>query len=147
MKKAISIVFLLLATIAILAHAVVPHHHHDGIAVALFESHCTDCSESHHDDHDHECNHEANPHQHENDNTLEQCALNKVYIRSDSSPKIINLVSFDCGQSLLFILSRIIDKLGLANEVGLPFQQKPYIESYHVIFSSNSIGLRAPPVC
>lgn len=35
MKKAISIFFILLANIAILAHAVVPHHHHNKVFAAI----------------------------------------------------------------------------------------------------------------
>ena len=35
MKRAISIFFILLANIAILAHAVVPHHHHNKVFAAI----------------------------------------------------------------------------------------------------------------
>lgn len=129
----------------ILAHAVVPHHHHNGIIVALFESHSTDGSENH--DHDHDHHHGSKPHHHESSGGIEKCALNEVYTRSDSSPKFVCHENCDCGQTLFFVVPGIINKLNLADEVGLPFRQRPYIESYHSIFSSGSIGLRAPPVC
>ena len=38
-KKAISTFFLLFAGTIILAHAVIPHHHHDGIPVATRHEH------------------------------------------------------------------------------------------------------------
>lgn len=145
MKKGISIGFLLLANIVLLAHAFIPHHHHEGVVVAIFDNHCAENSDNH--DHDHDWNHGDNPHKHENKSASEQCALNEVYTRADNSSKVVSPINWDCGETLLFILPGIIDKLGLADEVGLPFRQKPYIESYHVIFSSNSLGLRAPPVC
>ncbi len=35
MKRKVSIMFLLLANVFLLAHAVVPHHHHDGPETCL----------------------------------------------------------------------------------------------------------------
>ena len=35
MKRSVSIIFLLLANVFLLAHAVVPHHHHDSVSVAV----------------------------------------------------------------------------------------------------------------
>lgn len=35
MKRSVSIMFLLLANVFLLAHAVVPHHHHDSVSVAV----------------------------------------------------------------------------------------------------------------
>lgn len=36
-KKTLSILMLLMANVLILAHAVIPHHHHDKVAVAIFK--------------------------------------------------------------------------------------------------------------
>jgi hypothetical protein len=37
MKRSVSIIFLLLANVFLLAHAVVPHHHHDSMPVAVLD--------------------------------------------------------------------------------------------------------------
>ena len=53
MKRKVSIMFLLLANVFLLAHAVVPHHHHDSMPVAVrdLHGHHHD-NDSHHQDHD-----------------------------------------------------------------------------------------------
>lgn len=146
MKKAIFIGFLLLANIVLLAHAMIPHRHLDGIAVAHLESHCHDSTDSHHEDHDHDFNHRTTPHQHE-DNPSEHCLLNIIYTRSESNMKIISPVYYNCGLLLFLDVPGTKDKFGLVDIVVLPIKQKPYSESFYSRFSSNSVGLRAPPVC
>ena len=53
MKRSVSIMFLLLANVFLLAHAVVPHHHHDSMPVAVLDMHGHHHNhDSHHQDHD-----------------------------------------------------------------------------------------------
>ena len=53
MKRTVSILFLLLANVFLLAHAVVPHHHHDSMPVAVLDLHGHHHdNDSHHQDHD-----------------------------------------------------------------------------------------------
>ena len=61
MKRKVSIIFLLLANVFLLAHAVVPHHHHDSMPVAVLDLHG-----HHHDHHDHDSHHQDhNSHHHD----------------------------------------------------------------------------------
>jgi len=151
---------LLLANIIMLAHTIVPHHHHNGFVVALLERSIKERSQDHHhasSDHNHTpsghnhtpSDHHQTPstHNHESNSETEKCALNEVYTRSDNSPKFECYENCDYKTSKTFVSPRGIDKFSLVNEGGLPFRQKPYIESYYSKFSSGSIGLRAPPVC
>ena len=55
MKRSVSIIFLLLANVFLLAHAVVPHHHHDNMPVAVLDLH------GHHHDNDSH-HHDASQH-------------------------------------------------------------------------------------
>ena len=158
---------MLLANIIMLAHTIVPHHHHNGFVVALLERSIKERSQDHHhassdrnhtpSDHNHtSSDHNHTPsdhhqapstHNHESNSETEKCALNEVYTRSDNSPKFECYENCDYKTSKTFVSPRGIDKFSLVNEGGLPFRQKPYIESYYSKFSSGSIGLRAPPVC
>lgn len=144
---------MLLANIIMLAHTIVPHHHHNGFVVALLERNIKERSQDHHhasSDHNHtpSDHHQApSTHNHESNSETEKCALNEVYTRSDNSPKFECYENCDYKTSKTFVSPRGIDKFSLVNEGGLPFRQKPYIESYYSKFSSGSIGLRAPPVC
>ena len=143
-----------------LAHTIVPHHHHNGFVVALLERNIKERSQDHHhapsdhhstsSDHHHAPgthNHAPGTHHHESNSETEKCALNEVYTRSDNSPKFECYENCDYKTSKIFVSPRGIDKFSLVNEGGLPFRQKPYIESYYSKFSSGSIGLRAPPIC
>lgn len=136
MKKAIPLSLLLLANIIMLAHTFVPHHHHDGVIVAILES----TSKSKYENHDHD-------HRHESNSASEKCALNDVYTRSDESSTIVSCQNSDPIPRDIFVVPGIINKLGFVYEYGIPFRQRPFIESRHYIFSSGSIGLRAPPIC
>lgn len=144
---------MLLANIIMLAHTIVPHHHHNGFVVALLERNIKERSQDHHhasSGHNHTpSDHHQTPstHNHESNSETEKCALNEVYTRSDNSPKFECYENCDYKTSKTFVSPRGIDKFSLVNEGGLPFRQKPYIESYYSKFSSGSIGLRAPPVC
>ena len=56
-----SIIFLLLANVFLLANAIVPHHHHDSMPVAVLDSHG-----HHHDHHDHDSHHQDHDSHHNN---------------------------------------------------------------------------------
>lgn len=148
MKKAIYISLLIFSNIIMLAHAVVPHHHHNGLVVALLE---TDYENKHQHDHQHQHNHErhhaSNTHNHDNNGTSEQCALNEVFTRSDNDLKIRLSERDDYTSSKFFVLKDNIIKFGLLSEGGLPFRQKPFFKLYPPNYSYGSTGLRAPPVC
>jgi hypothetical protein len=114
MKKAFGILFLLLATVVILAHAFIPHHHHDRIVVSISHESFIDRIFKHHHHHAHSHDHNHSPvsldqevdnshspvsHDHEDSNShspvdhdhedehSEDCLLDDLYLRLKQSKK------------------------------------------------------------
>ena len=139
MKKAIALSFLLLAGTIILAHAVIPHHHHDTFAVCFSTTHCTDCEE------EPEHSHDSDRDRHNDGCNPEECILLKeMYVRFDNNNLFVgSSLDSDISCPVLFLLSvsPMVDITGLEN---LPFRQNPLI-SYHTDYVTQSLGLRAPP--
>lgn len=140
MKKAIALLFLLLANISLLVHAVVPHHHHDDIAVCFATACCADNDEAS------QCHHDSGGHRHDGDTQPDGCALKEVYVRfengrlfADSSP------DYDSQYPVLYLLP-INSVTEVTVSEKLPFRNKPYLLSYHTALVARSIGLRAPPM-
>ena len=170
MKKAVAISFLLFANLVLLAHAFVPHHHHEGVPIC-FSSHEHNC-DSGHDHNIGDCTHLSRhiiytdghdicPTQQEQDSGYDHrnedccrndcCNISKdVYVRISEDDEIFRLLGLlncsDSGVEPNFcIISEDIDKLPLAGAYGLPFRQKPYHPSYISDFIIGSFGLRGPP--
>ena len=141
-KKAAALSFLFLAVTIMMAHVIIPHHHHDGLVFFM----ATAC-------HDRNCNsHDA---QSEDDSCdyplchdgIENCELATIYVKFDSDWRLLQL--HDCDFKLLpciFTLFSDDHTPPLDIDIGLPFRQNPYLLSLtEYIFQS--YGLRAPPVC
>ena len=138
-KKAISLSFLFLVNIAILAHSVVYHHHNDQIFSVL----CT-ANQGHHCD--------GTAHEHHSHDTespskccaFENCLLNTLYTKADDfklTKSIFEESNFDINT---FIVNQTIQ---IADLSGLPFRQNPDLLLLYSEYLSQSIGLRAPPTC
>jgi hypothetical protein len=136
-KKAISLSFLLLANIVMLAHAVVPHHYHENTGVCVM-SHCRDSNEAHR----HENNH-SQKHEHGGNALSDECSVDiHVFTKNDNNNCCLHSYC-DCEQ-ILYTL--ILDRVSISNfDIKIPFQHKPYLLSYHTEYISQSLGLRAPP--
>ncbi|MDR0367738.1 MAG: hypothetical protein LBH82_01185 [Bacteroidales bacterium] len=147
MKKIVSISFLLFANIILLASAVVPHHHHSYDPSVIYFAHQDHCVAVGH------CCEEANLPTDQQGDTHNQtdtddCLLQQSYINAGNNKQLSPSpdLGFDvlpCVLSLLF--GNIVPNTDHLQ--GLPFRQKPYLHSYHTEFISQSLGLRAPPVC
>lgn len=139
MKKAISIFFILLANIAILAHAVVPHHHHNKVFAAIVNVLDDDLQNALNHPHDNAHSHTANP---------EECAINETVVaaafrlQKDNS---FDSDSFDCHFDLF--ITDIVATVVPEPFGNLPFVPQPYIAGSHIDCIARSIGLRAPPAC
>ena len=125
-KKIIALSCWLIVGTIMLAHAVVPHHHHDGIPCLSNFAH--DSSDQH------------------SSESHENCLLTKVYLRWSKDKQIHQLHHFDfapypCQITLFFddFTSRIRD------DIGLPLEQKPYLLPFYTELIAHSSGLRAPP--
>ncbi|MDR2682918.1 MAG: hypothetical protein LBB64_03495 [Dysgonamonadaceae bacterium] len=137
MRKAVFLSFLWLANVALLAHAVIPHHHHSSAPAAVCMAHHIEHSGATHagDDAD------------ENGDWAD-CMLSFFYAKTDPSQTVTPSpdTPFQPVVCLLFLCPdcAITQITALA---GLPFRLKPYIPFASTEFIARSIGLRAPPVC
>jgi hypothetical protein len=121
MKRAISLSFLLLAGIVVLAHAVIPHHHHDGIPIFV----------AHDEQDDNLPNHDKN-----------KCWLSLIVKkRLGNDRQTCHLLDCDFD---LFTLLYDDTILLIKNDVDILPEHHP---SFHTEFIIRSTGLRAPPVC
>lgn len=152
MRKAVGFMFLLLANLNLLAHAAIPHHHHNKIPVALVAandlySHSNDgASNSQSEERDHSQPTEAN-HAHTADSDLfVNCLLSQAYLhallqsqpeRSISVVMLPDMVAFTSGDTLT----------DLTPHSNWTFRPNPYKESCYTNLVRASIGLRAPPAC
>lgn len=131
-----------LATAILLAHALVPHHHHDNIA----------CFASPAEEHQHDCcdTHEDHAKDHEDHDEGEACLLSDLlavvphYYKQGELNKETELFI-----NSLLVLNTIVcglshDKTPLSPEA---FRQQPYLLASFEMFLSQSMGLRAPPRC
>ena len=141
MKKAIKLSFLLLANTVLLVHVAIPHHHHhNNTAVCILAIHCADNKEMPKHTHDSDCQ------QHDDGSEMEECPLKEVYVRLENNKLLVD-ISLDNNFQypvLLFSFNPMDRMTGL---MGLTFRQNPYLLPYYTNYISQSLGLRAPPVC
>jgi len=132
LKRALSISFLLFVNMVILAHAVIPHHHHDGIPVLV----------AHHE-HD-----ENAPVDHHNDELHDYWLLTIVKIRLGNDKQIYQSCDFDFHLLPYLLTFFSDDKITqLKDDNDLTFEYHSNILPCHIAFIVCSTGLRAPPVC
>ena len=113
----------MLAGVVILAHAVIPHHHHNGI------SFISDAAQPEHDD------------------EYENCLLSKVYVRLSNDKQTFQFQDFDFDMlpCVLTLFSDVIIPQSTDDEC-LASGQEPYLLFHHTEFIARSAGLRAPPL-
>jgi len=141
-KRISAISFVLLANIIILAHAVIPHHHHKS-EVCFVNSHCQANDESH--------KHTAAGHDHEHDgnNFCQNCVLKTVVIlpanhlrqEGKSFNCVDNRPEFDGFHAILF-------DSGLIKHILPDFSNTPppLLSSSYSSLVRIGLGLRAPPL-
>ena len=146
MKKAIAVSFLMLANIMILAHAVMPHHHHENAGVYFIDSHCEYCKEvqnhEHHNIPNHLCGCEGNP-------SESHCIIDHIYIPAYNhtiKSTVCHIHSKCKGDHVLeTLVPNSLNIHDFADKTLIPFQQKLYAVAYHTDHIAQSLGLRAPP--
>lgn len=145
---------LLMANVLILAHAVIPHHHHDKVAVAivhLWENEA-EHHHSHNEDGHHRHSHDADGHHHEG---KEDCFLTEVMeeaLVKDSFSEIeapfhtaeLLQQPLPVWEALIADVAPDVDALQYLRH---PFRQKPYLTNVYLAFVANQFGFRAPPFC
>lgn len=147
MRRQIAILLIAFANIFILAHAVVPHYHHDGI-VCFDSQKESKCTSFHIYDEGEECccvNELADSHH----THLENCDLSQTVERNgDPSEDSISLSPY--LSSLLVCIStfQCYDLLDYSMLVVSQLEKyKPYVDTYNSPYVGSIFGLRAPPHC
>lgn len=140
MKKFISIFFILLANITILAHAVVPHHHHNKIFAAVINVLDNDTQKALNHSHDESTHHHGdNP---------EDCAINETVVAAAFKLQKDSNCNFDYDLlSMDLFTAEILSIDDPKPDRDLLFVLKPYVAGIHTDYIARSIGLRAPPIC
>lgn len=139
-KRKIALIFLFFVNIVLLAHAVLPHHHHDTY-VCLFDKHnCDDCSTPEENTF---CHHE---HNNSNKDSGDCLLKNLVVVPAKSLKQVIQ--SFICTTDYHHFNDILIN----LNKKRSDFQYShyhypPFADgSDYFIYVSRCLGLRAPPV-
>lgn len=141
MKKVIALSILLLANIVLLAHAFVPHHHHENIPFCI-GLHCIDSNLAH------DSSSDCDPNNHKGNDSSGDCLIDNVYTRITNDRQVVDSSDNDYIQLPHFLLLFCSDCcIRISNTEGRQIELKPYLYSYHTLFLTRSLGLRAPPVC
>ena len=147
-KKAITLSFLLLANIILLAHAAVPHHHHETISICFCDMHGTNCEETcTHEHHDTQTTHHE---QHEFPSSDDCCYIDTFYAPTHNNLKTSCHLheKCECGKMILYaLISTSIYTSDFVEDTIIHFRQNPCVQLFYSDFISQSIGLRAPPAC
>ncbi|MDP3445042.1 MAG: hypothetical protein Q8T08_19450 [Ignavibacteria bacterium] len=138
MKKITAFVFILLANIILLVHAVVPHHHHQEM-VCLESNHCQ--SGHTHDD-------SADTHNHDQNNTAESCALKVVFAlpshfataKNFAESCFVYHIDTDLFQALTDATHFCFNPPEISNEFF------DFIPIFHSKSVNLNVSLRAPPI-
>ena len=138
MKKATAYLFLFLANMILLVHAVVPHHYH----------HSQVCIESKHDEnHDAADEHDCTADHHEQDgNSTESCALKQVVVlpsNPDKQEYVLENSSHKTSADKLFSLFYAGTEPAIS--VFYKDQTIPDLLFSYTTCLKTSFGLRAPP--
>lgn len=139
MRKFISIVLVFTVNLLFLTHAVLPHHHHEGIPHFLFMQ-----------DHEHQHEHSADDCCCTPDNCNDDCALDQEIdvIHETKDEDTHCLLCSDSHDHTDFLLQAVLLYI---YDFSLPDNEKEvrpphYLISYHYDHAAQGIGLRAPPV-
>ncbi len=136
-------VFILLATILVLAVAIIPHHHHSS-EVCIVSSHCEADEDSHS-----ECG-EAHKHQHEAEANTQSCFLEQLYVVPSNKSEQRRVIQYQREHESTFSFDQTANtSLNFSantlskNRLKAGFLSPPFLYSDVL---SQSKGLRAPPL-
>ena len=137
-KKITAYSFIFVANFILLAHAVIPHHHHQSII-------CFEKTENHHESHDCDFNFSAEEHHHHGNTSSTACVLKVLVLDPISHNKLIkNYTNLLHTQYYNFCLISNFEYTEVQSDSK---SLNPHTGFIPLITSclTNSIGLRAPP--
>ena len=136
-KKVTAYSLILIANIVLLAHAVLPHHHHEQL-VCIEQTHCTNDAISH--------SQTASDNHHQHDGAhLATCILKQAIIISTSQARLLNNCD-NCSDNHnhdFFILSYF--GLETLQPITVTVSTVPEFTFTFSSYITSSLGLRAPP--
>jgi len=137
-----ALVFILLANIILLVHAVIPHHHHQE-QVCIESTHCEDDgSEHHHKNTDPD-------HEHDGENNADDCILKQIVVFPTNKGKLefefISEINNDFPFND-FHFAFVNTKPRADTPIFLKDISHQFFISFHRNILTTSIGLRAPPI-
>jgi len=138
-KKLTAYSFVLIANLVFLAHAVLPHHHHDQI-VCIASAHCVGDQEAHIH------NNSAQNHQHDGNKNSTGCILKQAVVILPSQVRFLNNC-YNCSDNHnkdYFIHSNF--EFEDLQTVSVNVASVPEFDSILISFVTTSPGLRAPPL-
>jgi len=128
MRKKVAICFLLLANIVLLAHAVLPHHHHNDGSVCFFVNSCNKDVSGDNENHHNRC---------------DDCSLiNNVFINQQQGQDHIKYEP--ASHTVLFIIPD--NHIDFKQLTSFSFEHIPFLTSFFSSAVLRTCGLRAPPV-
>ena len=139
-RRLIAISFIMLASILLVAHAVVPHHHHNK-QICLERSHCI------HDDLTHGHGPNSGSHSHDGENNHEDCVLkDPVVVLSNESKPDFRFVNETVRPGLDAFHDNLLNN---STEFHIPllssYVYERVTDSLYPSLISASTGLRGPP--
>lgn len=140
-RKSITVFFILLANFVLLAHAVIPHHHHQNKVCIVGSTYDTN-SEIHKYD-TNECEQD-----HKSENEADDCSLNQiVVVRSSQIRHEIKCIDFaDNNAQFDGIQAVLFDKGGGLFLINVSTINPPLLPSIYSDFVGALIYLRGPPI-
>jgi hypothetical protein len=146
MKKTIALLFILVANIILVAHAVIPHHDHENMLICFIVSHCSDLSDAHSET---DCETPAHHTNQDNDCSDKCCCIDTVFDPSDNKERTICCThsKYECQHTSYILIASTIDLQAFRYDSFFSSPNKPFIVSCHIDYISQSQGLRAPPAC
>lgn len=140
-KRSTAYFYILFTSFILLAHAVIPHHHHES-EIFIVNSDCQSDKGVH--------NHGSTKHQHEthNESNAENCIIQQVVVVRSNQIKVeYNSQDKSKNHPEIQGFKNDLSKKGL----NVPFPkallntQASLLSSSYLILACSSIGLRAPP--
>lgn len=152
LKRIVSILLIIPAVCIILAHAVIPHHHHnDQVCFDVQNCHETHACPSEQHAHDLNCGIPYNEDLPKESESSDCCFLQENLV-FHPGPQRLELtcpsLKVNYYQGIQFVVLTIALHTGQIHLPDmLPFRQKPFITTHSAKFAASTPGLRAPPSC
>lgn len=138
MRNKTAFIFVFFANIVLLAHAVIPHHHHQNFPLETY----IDCN--HNEGHKHHVNMPVCNHDHQHDK-ITACIIQAMLIPGEEiRGKYIS--EKNVANDMLFLALFVYNFSAHENLLGISLEIAESIPLYSQLLNS-CLGLRAPPVC